>query len=191
MPTYTGYDDPTGTVPGSGLAEAKAAYAEVDEGGGGGDGGGGGLWSHIETIELESDGVIDFQEIGDHTLFRLTLAIMVDTDNANPFLRLNDDSGNNYDIYRPSTPDTFTDIKYFNLTPSITSNEPVSGLIVIQKPLSSQPAMMNSNVFTPDTGLHHHSVWNNTSDLVDRITLDCDGGNLLTGSLAILEGLTP
>ena len=115
-------------------------------------------------------------------------------------VRLNGDSGTNYDYQHVSANSTTVNGQRVTGTTSAVLNflslqasEEMSATALIAKPSASVPAQSVSlagNDASPDLSLIG-GEWNNTADAISSISIQGSSGNLAAGTSVLLEGLAP
>lgn len=158
-------------------------------------------WEHIDTQVLTGTATsISFQSISTaYKQFRVTLHLLA-SGTADVRMRLNNDSGNNYDLNRATinfgaaVAESATAqwiIAQFSNTGLIESH---AGIVFVSKPTSGEEAIGHGhmgkatnagNVYAYETFLG----WRNVADLISRIDVLISAGNLESGSRITLEGL--
>ncbi len=140
-----------------------------------------------------------------YTFFRLTLQNSQETAGGGTSLRLNNDSGANYEYQkiainattRTGARVTGADhIQLFHNFPAAVAGEGGHGSVVISKPVTGEEAQVVGNSGIQQSGNVMISSllgaqWNNTADLVDRVDLVPTAGNFETDSRFLLEGAKP
>jgi hypothetical protein len=130
-----------------------------------------------------------------YKMFRVTAYLIQDGSAGRPLLRLNNDSGTNYDWQRVSASDTTVSASRVTGDTSIdiggdsNANQVMTHTITIAKQLAGSPAMVVGDRYN-DAGIwlrHHGARWNNTADLISRIDLIASAGNFAAGTVVVLE----
>lgn len=163
----------------------------------------GAAWTVIDSETLAAPASsISFTGIDTtYKMFRITAYIVKDGTDGLVQLRMNNDSGANYDAQRLRGDSTTVDAARATGDTSINCNRNgESGLsqtleIVVAKQVAGSPAMvlwdqvMLDNAGTPAMNKFNIAGrWNNTADLISRIDLIASAGNFAAGTVVVLEG---
>lgn len=138
-------------------------------------------------------------------MFRITANALPATDSTNLFLRLNNDSGANYEYFvgyqiaGAAAGFSFTaqtEIRLNGNTDTLDNARHSLYLLVVGKATSGTRATGNGLglIFqtTPQTGNNFVGLnWNNVADLISRFDILMSSGNLSTSSMMRVEGLIP
>lgn len=162
-----------------------------------------GPWDVIDSVELGSAAPsVSFQSIDSkYKMFRVTAYLINDANVASFLLRLNNDSGSNYNRQLLQGLDTTVSAVR---TASATSIEVTGGIAVaasgivtleaiIAKQVAGSAGMVLVGVTQPtDAGALYTArvagQWANTSDLINRIDLISSAGDFAAGTVVVLEG---
>ena len=162
---------------------------------------GSGPWDVIASSTLGSPAAsISFASIAStYKLFRVTAYIIKDGSAGRALVRLNNDSGANYERQRLSGAATgvsaqrTTGETSWETTWSGLTSQPATFELVIGKQIAGAAAMgILSSVGKESTTLEYSSFacrWNNTADLINRIDIIASAGNFAAGTVVVLEGL--
>lgn len=161
-------------------------------------------WDVIDSTTLGSAAAsISFASIDSkYKLFRVTAYVVKDATAHQATLRINNDSGANYDYQRLNGSSTtvsaarVTGQTSILLTPTetIAANSIAQFSIIIGKQIAGSAAMVLSDGTFDATSVGRVKAdiaarWNNTADLINRIDLISSSGNFAAGTVVVLEGL--
>lgn len=163
-----------------------------------------GGWEVIDTQQLSTTATsVSFQSIPTtFRAFRLTIYVQNDANGKDVYLRLNNDSGNNYDwnlldadgasVASTETQNT-AQILFGGGSADVPANGAWSGQIVISKPLATTWALTSGTGSYMDVSPNMHSQvtggrWENTADLISRIDVIASSNNFAAGTTVMLEG---
>jgi hypothetical protein len=159
-------------------------------------------WEHIDTQTLTGTAAsVSFQSINSaYTAFRLTAYIENDGNAKSVYIRLNNDSGGNYDyVYVEGEGALGTAAAAaqaeFSMWPTTTLAASESGLIeaLIMKPTTAQEAHAHIRATvlggaTVPSVFVTSGTWQNVADLISRIDVVAATNNFAANTRVILEG---
>jgi len=156
-------------------------------------------WDVIDVVELGSAAAsITFSDLSGYRLLRVTGYVLKDGTGANLLVRLNADTGANYDAQfltgnSTSVVASRTTGGTSILGSQLAANTPATFEITIGKQLSGVPAMLLAPVVNSPVGdvstRDWASRWNNTTDLITSLTLLNGSGNFAASTVCVLEGV--
>lgn len=162
-------------------------------------GGAGGAWTVLGSQVLESAAAsVSFPGISTtYRMFRVTAYIVKDGTNGQVRLRLNADSGSNYDDQLLRGDNTTVSASRTTSATQLTTGNTITASnvaaieIVIAKQLAASTAMMLSRMFMGSAQILDSKAgrWNNTADLISRIDLLSSSGNFAAGTTVVLEAM--
>lgn len=156
-------------------------------------------WVKIDSTTLESAAAsVTFSSgLSGYKFFRLTAYFAKDGTVGEVRIRFNGDTGTNYAaqrVYAQSTSvsgQRVTGQTSLDLSMNIGANNVASASILVAKPaasLKAQVTWQHGVAVSPSLGLLG-GEWNNTSELIDEITLLSSSANFAAGTSILLEGL--
>ena len=165
-----------------------------------GAGGAAAAWDVIDSTTLGSAAAsISFATgLSGYKLFRVTAYMIKDGTGGNAQLRLNNDSGANYDDQRvqgfvTSTPSGRATSQTYVLLAQLDASTAGTIEIIIGKQLAGATGMILSESTQLVSGYfvtrYVAGRWVNTADLISRIDLISSGGNFAAGTVVVLEGV--
>ena len=166
-----------------------------------GAGGSAGAWDVIDSETLAAPASsISFTGIDTtYKMFRVTAYVIKDATAGGVFMRLNNDSGANYDWQRlygsatvagsRSTGQAQWETSY---SYPLSAGDTLTITATIGKQLAGSPAMGIIESAGARTDIERASfagIWSNTADLISRIDLIASAGNFAAGSVVVLEAV--
>jgi len=162
-------------------------------------------WQHIDTQVLTTTAAsVSFQSINTmYRDFRLTIYVQNDANGKDIYLRLNNDSGNNYDwVILEADGATPGSIEAQGTAQIIIGGGPAdlpanlewAGVVTVSKPLATTRALTTGSGSYLDAtpNMHAQSTagrWANTADLISRIDVLASSNNFAAGTRITLEGI--
>lgn len=159
-------------------------------------------WTVIDSETLAAPASsVSFTGISDtYRMFRMTAYIVKDGTSGVAYVRVNNDSGGNYDRQTIGASSTTVsaarstgDTEWRATVASITGNTHATTSIVVAKQLAASPAMyLAETTYAPSGGVQPGRLagrWNNTDALINRIDLISGSGNFAAGTTVVLEGM--
>jgi hypothetical protein len=162
-------------------------------------------WDVIDVVELGSAAAsITFNDLSGYRLLRVTGYFLNDGTADNIRMRINGDTGGNYDNQRLTGSNTAVSAGratgstgvQLTLALSLAANNAATAEVVIAKNLAGVPAMaINSAVTIGSAGTAIETIqqairWNNTADLISSFIFEMnDASNFAAGTLVAVEGV--
>ena len=169
-----------------------------------GAGGAAAAWAVIDSTTLGSASAsISFATgLSGYKLFRVTAYFVKDATNGSVRVRLNNDSGTNYDVQRLYGSSTTVGAGRSTGQTGILLNgggvpqasQTATAEVIVAKQVAGSASMVLGRLVYQASGPvlmeeNTASRWNNTADLISRIDLIATTGNFDTGTVAVLEGV--